>query len=50
MTNVFQKIRETEEKFIEDLSTPLNKDPEEILMHLQNIMLDPEQEAAFSFQ
>lgn len=32
------------DRFVEDLSTPLNKDPEEILMHLQNVMMDPEAE------
>jgi hypothetical protein len=31
---VFKKVKENEEEFIENLSTPLNKDPHEILHHL----------------
>lgn len=31
---VFKKVKETEEEFIDNLSTPLNKDPLEILLHL----------------
>jgi hypothetical protein len=49
---VFLKAREEEEKFVDDLSTPLNKIPEEILMHLQNYMIEPSDggEYPFSFQ
>jgi hypothetical protein len=32
--NVFKKVKESEDEFIENLSTPLNKDPLEILLHL----------------
>ena len=30
----FKKVKEQEDEFIENLSTPLNKDPLEILLHL----------------
>ena len=31
---VFKKVKEGEEDFVDNLSTPLNKDPLEILLHL----------------
>lgn len=31
---VFKKVKEDEDVFVENLSTPLNKDPLEILLHL----------------
>jgi hypothetical protein len=34
---LFQKIREDKEIFLDSLSTPLNRDPLEILKHLQDI-------------
>ena len=34
VAEIFKKIKESEDEFIENLSTPLNKDPLEILLHL----------------
>jgi hypothetical protein len=31
---VFKKVKDGEDEFVENLSTPLNKDPLEILLHL----------------
>lgn len=40
VSEVFKKVKESEDEFIENLSTPLNKDPLEILLHLQNVYID----------
>jgi hypothetical protein len=34
VAQVFKKVKEGEDEFVENLSTPLNKDPLEILLHL----------------
>jgi hypothetical protein len=34
LTEVFKKVKDSEDEFVENLSTPLNKDPLEILLHL----------------
>jgi len=34
LEEVFKRVKENEDEFIENLSTPLNKDPLEILLHL----------------
>jgi len=34
MGEIFKKVKDSEDEFIENLSTPLNKDPLEILLHL----------------
>ena len=47
---VFKKVKEQEDEFVESLSTPLNKDPLEILLHLQNVYVDAEMETAIAFQ
>lgn len=47
---VFKKVKDQEDEFIENLSTPLNKDPLEILLHLQNVFVDTELENAIAFQ
>jgi transcription termination factor NusB len=49
MSQIFKKIKDNEDEFIENLSTPLNKDPLEILLHLQNAFLDNEMENAVAF-
>ncbi|CDW71493.1 iq calmodulin-binding motif family protein [Stylonychia lemnae] len=50
VAQVFKKVKESEDEFVENLSTPLNKDPLEILLHLQNAVLDNEFENAVAFQ
>ncbi len=40
LTEVFKKVKDSEDEFVENLSTPLNKDPLEILLHLQNVCLE----------
>jgi len=49
VSEVFRKVKEQEDEFIENLSSPLNKDPLEILLHLQNVCLDNEFENAVAF-
>jgi hypothetical protein len=34
VSEIFKKVKEIDEEFVESLSTPLNKDPLEILLHL----------------
>ena len=50
VADVFKKVKEQEDDFVENLSTPLNKDPLEILLHLQNVCLDQEFDNAVAFQ
>lgn len=40
IAEVFKKVKDQEDEFVENLSAPLNKDPLEILLHLQNVCLD----------
>lgn len=47
---IFKKVKDQEDEFVENLSTPLNKDPLEILLHLQNVCLDSEYENVVAFQ
>lgn len=42
---LFQKIREEKEVFLDSLSTPLNRDPLDILKHLQDIEGSDQSEA-----
>lgn len=49
IAQIFKKVKDQEDEFIENLSTPLNKDPLEILLHLQNIFPENEIESAVSF-
>jgi hypothetical protein len=50
INKVFKKVKDSEDEFVENLSTPLNKDPLEILLHLQNVFVDAELENAVAFQ
>jgi hypothetical protein len=34
IAQIFKKVKDQEDEFVENLSTPLNKDPLEILLHL----------------
>ena len=47
---MFQKVKDSEDEFVENLSTPLNKDPLEILLHLQNAVFEGEMENAVAYQ
>jgi CRISPR/Cas system CMR subunit Cmr6 (Cas7 group RAMP superfamily) len=49
LTEVFKKVKDSEDEFVENLSTPLNKDPLEILLHLQNVCLEQEFDNAVAF-
>lgn len=49
VAQVFGKVKENEDEFVENLSTPLNKDPLEILLHLQNSIQEGEIEAAVAY-
>jgi hypothetical protein len=49
LQEVFKRVKDNEDEFIENLSTPLNKDPLEILLHLQNVYVDSDMEAAVAF-
>jgi hypothetical protein len=49
VSEVFKKVKDGEDEFVENLSTPLNKDPLEILVHLQNVYVDSDMEAAVAF-
>lgn len=49
LAQIFRKVKESEDEFIENLSTPLNKDPLEILLHLQNAFLESDAENAVAF-
>jgi len=46
---VFKRVKDNEDEFVENLSTPLNKDPLEILLHLQNVCVDSDLEIAVAF-
>ena len=50
VAEVFKRVLDSEDDFIESLSTPLNKDPLEILLHLQNVYLESDAENAVALQ
>ena len=40
LLELFIKVKQDKESFLDSLATPLNRDPLEILMHLQNLDYD----------
>ena len=46
---IFSRVKVNDDEFIENLSTPLNKDPLEILLHLQNVYMDAEMDNAMNY-
>lgn len=46
---IFTRVKTNDDEFIENLSTPLNKDPLEILLHLQNVYMDAEMDNAMNY-